>query len=202
MWLQPYTEFSSTVDANVARKDVLINGYAMQTTNPIVDLEVSLPFNNICGGQSPPAFQEMRFSNNGINWSAWEAAPSSPPFTSTKPGWDLANPTYGGTAAGGIKYVFIQFRNVNCASIATHDEILYEGGSVVGVDVGLRLYDGTAIVRIACEPPGTGGELTSPLRIAKGGTIYGIVLTDPNSPNASKFRIQTPSGVKAWKTLP
>jgi len=67
------------------------------------------------------------------------------------------------------------------------------------VDIGLRLYDGTDIITIACEPPGT---LTSPLRISKNGTNYGILLTETNSPDASKFRIQTSAGVKAWMKQP
>jgi len=64
------------------------------------------------------------------------------------------------------------------------------------IDCGLRLYDGTAIVTIACEPLGT---LTSPLRIAKNGNIYGIVLVPTTDANATKIRIQTSSGTKALR---
>jgi hypothetical protein len=64
------------------------------------------------------------------------------------------------------------------------------------IDIGLRVYDGTATIRIACEPEGT---LTSPLRIAKNGTIYGIVLVAPSDPHASRMRIQTSSGVRALR---
>jgi hypothetical protein len=67
------------------------------------------------------------------------------------------------------------------------------------VDCGLRIYDGTAIVIIACEPAGT---LTSPLRIRKGNTTYGIVLVDINDASASKIRIQTSSGLKALRKYP
>jgi hypothetical protein len=63
-------------------------------------------------------------------------------------------------------------------------------------DIGLKAYDGTGIITIAVEPAGT---VTSPLRIAKGGTIYGIMLVDPSDSSASKLRIQTSSGVKALK---
>ena len=66
------------------------------------------------------------------------------------------------------------------------------------IDIGLRLYDGTEIVRIACEPEGT---LTSPLRIAKNGLVYGIILVEPSDPAASKLRIQTSSGIKALRKL-
>jgi hypothetical protein len=66
------------------------------------------------------------------------------------------------------------------------------------LDIGLRAYDGNAIIKIAAEP----GSPTSPGRITKNGTTYGIVLVDTNAPDASKIRIQTSSGVKAWKKLP
>jgi subtilisin family serine protease len=67
---------------------------------------------------------------------------------------------------------------------------------VAYVDIGLRLYDGTKVVTIACEPEGT---LTSPLRIAKNGVIYGIILVDPSDPIASKLKIETISGTKALR---
>jgi hypothetical protein len=77
--------------------------------------------------------------------------------------------------------------------------------TVVGaaaIDIGLRMFDGTGVVSIACEAPGAGGQLTSPLRSAKNGTNYGIFLVATNAPNASRIRIQTSSGVKAWQKLP
>ena len=70
--------------------------------------------------------------------------------------------------------------------------------SVVYTDCGLRAYDGTKVITIACEPTGT---LTSPLRIRKGSTTYGIVLVDTTDSNASKIRIKTSSGIKALRKL-
>lgn len=64
------------------------------------------------------------------------------------------------------------------------------------VDCGLRVYDGTQTISIACEDP---ASVSSPLRIAKNGNIYGIVLVDTTDPNASKIRIKTSSGIKALK---
>src|SRR3989338_3972526 len=43
------------------------------------------------------------------------------------------------------------------------------------IDCGLRIYNGTAINIIACEPLGT---LTSPLRIFNGSNTYCLVLVD------------------------
>ena len=72
-------------------------------------------------------------------------------------------------------------------------------GSARGnINIGLRVYDGTHIVNVACEPE---GAVTSPLRIAKNGVIYGIVLVDPAALEASKIVIQTAAGPKAMADL-
>lgn len=76
------------------------------------------------------------------------------------------------------------------------DFTLNTGGAM---DIGLRIQDGAATIHIACEPAGT---LTSPLRIRKGGTTYGILLVDPASPDASRIHIQTGAGRKALQKLP
>ncbi len=69
-------------------------------------------------------------------------------------------------------------------------------------DIGLRIFDGAATNRIACEVPGPGGTLVSSLRIAKDGTNYGIVLVETNAPVASKIHVKTASGIKALRKLP
>lgn len=66
------------------------------------------------------------------------------------------------------------------------------------IDIGLRIYNGTETVAIAAEPEGT---LTSSLRVAKNGAIYGIVLVGPGDPNDSGARIWTSSGIKALRKL-
>ena len=70
--------------------------------------------------------------------------------------------------------------------------------STAEVDIGLRANDGTGIIKIAAEP----GTPTSPVRINKNGTNYGVLLVDPSAANASRIRIQTSAGVKAWEKLP
>ena len=62
------------------------------------------------------------------------------------------------------------------------------------VDCGLRMYDGTTTVTISCEDPPV-----SSLQIRKNGVTYGVALVDPSDPNASRFRIKTPSGIKALR---
>jgi hypothetical protein len=70
---------------------------------------------------------------------------------------------------------------------------------VPAIDAGLRAYDGTAVIKLALE---TSDQPTSPMRISKGAANYGIVLVPTDSPDASKFRIQTSSGTKALRKLP
>lgn len=81
---------------------------------------------------------------------------------------------------------------------AASDARIYEIQAFGVVDIGLRAYDGTNIIKIACEPEGV---LTSPLRIHKKGITYAIVLVEPNDTRASKFRIKTNSGIKALAKL-
>jgi hypothetical protein len=89
----------------------------------------------------------------------------------------------------------------------SYPNTFFGGGADIGalemqslpLDIGLHAHDGIAIIHIAVEPA---GPLTSPFRISKNGTSYSIVLTDPTSSDASKFRIQTASGVKAWAKMP
>jgi len=66
-------------------------------------------------------------------------------------------------------------------------------------DIGLRVRNGSGVtVSIAAEI----GVATSPLRIAKGGVVYGIALVDPGDPNDSGVRIQTANdGLKALRRL-
>ena len=85
------------------------------------------------------------------------------------------------------------------AQADSSDFILNMTGTIFGVEIGLRAFDGTNTIKIAAEPFGT---LTSLLRISKNGTNYGVVLVPTNATNASKFCIQTSQGTKALMKLP
>jgi hypothetical protein len=61
-------------------------------------------------------------------------------------------------------------------------------------DIGLRIETNSGIQTIACEPAGT---LTSPLRIRKGATTYGIGLVETTAADASTIGIKTSTGTKA-----
>jgi hypothetical protein len=76
---------------------------------------------------------------------------------------------------------------------------VYGNSTTATADIGLRAFDGTSTIKVACEPAGT---LTSKLRISKSGTTYGILLVNPSDPKASKVHIQTSTGVMALQKLP
>ena len=73
---------------------------------------------------------------------------------------------------------------------------IYEIQAFGVIDIGLRAYDGTNVIKVACEPAGT---LTSALRISKNGTTYAVTLVDPADASASKIRVKTNSGIKALR---
>ena len=87
----------------------------------------------------------------------------------------------------GISILFIA-----CFSLISFAQV------VLTDDIGLRVYNGNETIGISAAPLGT---LTSPLRIAKDGNIYGIVLVEPGDINDSGVRIQTSSGIKALRRL-
>jgi len=66
-------------------------------------------------------------------------------------------------------------------------------------DCGLRVFDGTTALQIACES--TASAPTSPLQIIKNGVARGIILVDITDPDATPARIQTAAGLKALKAL-
>jgi N-acetylneuraminic acid mutarotase len=68
------------------------------------------------------------------------------------------------------------------------------------IDAGLRLKENSkdSPIAIACEPY---NALTSALRFAKNGQIYGVSLVPVESDNASSIRIQTAGGLKALEKI-
>lgn len=76
---------------------LLINGGETNTLTNLVDLTISA-YDNF----STTNELQMRFSNNGELWTAWE------PYSYTKTGWDITNSSYGGTAGQGLKSVYVQ----------------------------------------------------------------------------------------------
>lgn len=118
-------------------------------------------------------------------------------------GYDTGQVTYSGSLTSVTKirayvkaFSFVTGGEAGANSAAWIYEI--QGWGQNYVDIGLRAYDGTGIIKIACEPAGV---LTSPLRIHKNGTTYAIALVDPADNRGSKIRIRTSSGVKTLVRL-
>lgn len=74
---------------------------------------------------------------------------------------------------------------------------------VLADDIGLKVYDGSEAIPIEVE---LAGASTSPLRIAKGGNVYSIVLVAQGDPKESGLRIQIANpgimGLKKYVPLP
>ena len=77
----------------------------------------------------------------------------------------------------------------------TQDRWLIEKREIY-IDCGLRFKTSALNMPFACEP---NGNLSSPFRIKKDATTYGIVLVEITDPKASPIRIWTSSGVKALR---
>ena len=93
--------------------------------------------------------------------------------------------------------------SLHFATDAPNGAVVAVGGSFTywlqpkTVDIGLRAFDGTNVVALACSP-----DIPSPVAIHKNGTNYHVMTVATNSPEASKFRIQTSTGVKALMKMP
>ncbi|MCK9614188.1 MAG: hypothetical protein M0R48_01640 [Candidatus Omnitrophica bacterium] len=83
-----------------------------------------------------------------------------------------------------VKFIFLVFLFICVASTI-------RAATMVTQDIGLRLRDGVENVPMAVQPVAAS---TSPLRIYKNGTIYGIKLVPINHPAATKVHIKLPSG--------
>lgn len=77
-----------------------INGGADLTNGRFVSLSI-----NATDPSPGSGIAQMAFSNDGSNWSEWEA------FCATHAGWDLTDPSFGGNESDGSKTVFAKVRD-------------------------------------------------------------------------------------------
>jgi hypothetical protein len=99
----------------------------------------------------------------------------------------------------GQQYTSIGIDSNDNAHISFYDDInrdLMYASQASFTDIGLRAYNGTEVITIACEPE---TAVSSALRIGKDSKVYGIALVDPTDPDATSIRIKTFSGVKALR---
>lgn len=103
---------------------------ANKTNDNTEDLAINTTEDNQIGYQ-------MRFSNNGSDWTSWED------YAISKSQWDIIDATYGGVSGDGTKTVYVQFRDANGNTSSTiTDTILYDTTSP-GVPDGMKAQDAT-----------------------------------------------------------
>lgn len=121
-----YDNSSVAIDG-IAYDDVRVTSVANDTTPPTGTATFSgsttsvlaVSLNVAATDDTGLPVASMRFSNDGMNWSAWQN------YESTRSLWDLSDPRFGGTTATGTKNIYAQFDdgrgNISAASTASID---------------------------------------------------------------------------------
>ncbi len=91
------------IDSTPPTGSVFVNGVDDSTATPNVNVKV-------IGRDDVSGVDQFRLSNDGSHWSSAMAYTSSD-STPTSVSWNLANATYGGTSADGVKTVYAQFHD-------------------------------------------------------------------------------------------
>jgi len=90
------------VDSNVPSGTVTINHVAETTTQTAVAVQA-------IGRDDVSGVDQVRLSNNGTDWATYTYTGAN--STAMEISWDLANATYGGSTANGVRTVHAQFRD-------------------------------------------------------------------------------------------
>ena len=122
------TQFSISggklVDSNPPTGTVRINDINAGTASPNVTVKV-------LGRDDISGVTQVKLSNNGSAFSSPQSYTGTESTAQTI-AWDLTNPTYGGTAADGVKTVYVQFKDASgkwSASESDTIELNRQGGS-------------------------------------------------------------------------
>jgi len=91
-------------------------------------------------------------------------------------------------------------RHRSCG-ILLADSGFFELDTRDALDIGLRVYDRLAVIKIGVEAPAPAGQLASALRIGKNGKTTAFSLSQPGA-RPSRVRMQTAAGPKAWRKVP
>lgn len=182
------SQFSDLVLTKPVDKATPLLMLACARADPLATVRLQL----LTVGQTSAVFYDLQLTNVTITAESQATAANSAPVETIALRFDYISWTYTILAGNGLPPGTVQ---------AYWDLLHNLGGSAesqTALDAGLRAYDGTSKVRIGLEP----GTTTSPFRIHKNGTNYGVVLVVTNDASASRFRIQTTSGTRALMKLP
>jgi len=112
------------VDTNPPTGTVRINDIDAGTASPSVTVKV-------LGRDDISGVSQVKLSNNGSTWSTPQSYTGAE-STAQAIAWDLTNPTYGGSAADGVKTVYAQFKDASgkwSASESDTIELNRQGGA-------------------------------------------------------------------------
>jgi concanavalin A-like lectin/glucanase superfamily protein/fibronectin type III domain protein/lysyl oxidase len=112
------------VDSNPPTGTVRINDIDAGTASPNVTVKV-------LGRDDISGVTQIKLSNNGSSWSTPQSYTGTE-STAQAISWDLTNATYGGTAADGVKTVYVEFKDATnkwSASEGDTIELNRQGGS-------------------------------------------------------------------------
>ena len=122
------TQFSVSggklVDSNPPTGTVRINDIDVGTASPNVTVKV-------LGRDDISGVTQVKLSNDGSTWSSPQSYTGAE-STAQAIAWDLTNSAYGGTAADGVKTVYVQFKDASgkwSASESDTIELSREGGT-------------------------------------------------------------------------
>jgi len=122
------TEFSISggklVDSNPPTGTVRINDVDAGTASPNVTVKV-------LGRDDISDVTQVKLSNNGSTWSTPQSYTGTE-STAQQISWDITNAAYGGTAADGVKTVYVQFKDASgkwSASESDTIDLNRQGGS-------------------------------------------------------------------------
>ena len=151
------TSYSDDIalDGTAPTGSVSVNAGATYTNVTAVMLTLSA---SDTGGSG---LSQMRFSNDGVTFSAWETY-------ATSKSWTLAS-------GDGVKTVYVQFRdNANNVSTSYSDDIALDGTAPTGsvsVNAGAT-YTNVAAVMLTLSASDTGGSGLSQMRFSNDGVTF------------------------------
>ena len=182
------TSGSQSTGALTSAQTYTITCTGQDTTSVSASVTVNIAANaTVTLSASPTAV--LSGATSTLTWSSANATACT-----ASGGWSGTKSTSGSQAIPNITATTTF--SIVCTGAGASASATTTVGIIQFLDIGLRANQGTDvspdIVHIAIIPSGT--SLTSPLRIAKNGTVYQVALISPTDTNATKLRIKLSNG--------